>query len=87
MFKWILAPPNERGQGLVEYAFILILVAAVVVFALTLFGTSVRDIYCDITRELDPHFHIGIPGICEPEEEPEEEGALPIVVAWQSALE
>ena len=56
---------NEQGQGLVEYAMILVLVATVIIIILGVFGESVRDIYCDITNQLDPYFHLGVPAICE----------------------
>lgn len=72
-----LAPPDEKGQGLVEYALILVLVAIVIIIILGVFGESVRDIYCDITRELDPYFHIGVPEICEEGEEP---GGSPVML-------
>ncbi len=36
---------DEKAQTLVEYALILLLIAIVVVGALTLFGTSLRDYY------------------------------------------
>ncbi|MBZ0304117.1 MAG: pilus assembly protein [Anaerolineae bacterium] len=35
--------PHETGQGLVEYAFILVLVAVIVVLILAVVGTAVRD--------------------------------------------
>ena len=38
----------ERGQGLVEYALILVLVATVVIVGLSLVGTSVQDVYCQV---------------------------------------
>jgi pilus assembly protein Flp/PilA len=60
-----LAPPDEKGQGLVEYALILVLVATVIIIILGVFGVSVREVYCDITRQLDPYFHLGIPDVCE----------------------
>lgn len=63
-----LALPDERGQGLVEYALIMVLVAIVIIIILGVFGDSVREIYCDITRALDPSFNVGIPDICEEEE-------------------
>lgn len=44
---------SERGQGLVEYALILVLVAIVVIVALTTAGQKVRDIFCDIVVYLD----------------------------------
>ena len=36
---------RERGQGLAEYAFILVLVAVAAIVAITLFGESLRDTY------------------------------------------
>lgn len=36
---------NERGQGLVEYAIIIVLVAIVVILVVTIFGTSVGDLF------------------------------------------
>ena len=42
----------ERGQGLVEYALLLILIALGVVVMLALFGQSVSDTYCRISFEL-----------------------------------
>ena len=44
----MLFSPNEKGQGLVEYALILVLVAIVVIAALTLLGPLVADIFSDI---------------------------------------
>lgn len=45
---------EEEGQGLVEYAFILLLVAIVVVSAVTLFGVTVKNQYCRIAYGLSP---------------------------------
>jgi len=39
---------EENGQGLSEYGLILSLVAIVVIIALALVGTSVRNIYCQV---------------------------------------
>jgi pilus assembly protein Flp/PilA len=44
--------PREEGQGLVEYALILVLIAVVVIIALTALGGSVSDIFDTITGEL-----------------------------------
>ena len=44
---------REEGQGLVEYALILVLIAIVVIVALQLLGTSVGDIFTDITANLN----------------------------------
>ena len=40
---------GEEGQGLVEYALILVLVAAIAVIGLTLFGGSVAILFQRIT--------------------------------------
>jgi pilus assembly protein Flp/PilA len=42
----------ERGQGLVEYALILVLVAVVVIIGLSVVGTSVQGVYCDVVAGL-----------------------------------
>ena len=39
----------EQGQGMVEYALIIVLIAIVVVVALTLFGTQLSSTYSYIT--------------------------------------
>ena len=44
--------PREEGQGLVEYALILVLVAVAVIGLLTVLGTSVGDIFSDISGQL-----------------------------------
>ncbi len=44
--------PREEGQGLVEYALILVLVAVAVIGLLGILGTSVGDIFDQITGEL-----------------------------------
>jgi Flp pilus assembly pilin Flp len=36
---------KEEGQGLVEYAFIILLVSVVVVGGLTLFGSSLNSLF------------------------------------------
>ncbi len=43
---------KERGQGLVEYALILVLVAVVVIAALTLLGPTISDIFTTINNSL-----------------------------------
>jgi pilus assembly protein Flp/PilA len=43
---------NEEGQGLVEYAFILILVALVVLLVLLLFGPEIGNLYSSIVDAL-----------------------------------
>jgi len=43
---------KERGQGLVEYALILVLVAVVVIAALALLGPSISGIFSQINASL-----------------------------------
>lgn len=42
----------EKGQGLVEYALILVLVAIVVIVIMALLGTTIRDSFADIQCNL-----------------------------------
>jgi pilus assembly protein Flp/PilA len=44
--------PREEGQGLVEYALILVLVAVVVIIILALLGPAVGNIFSDIVSAL-----------------------------------
>ncbi len=44
--------PREEGQGLVEYALILVLVAIVVIAILLLLGPVVGNIFSNIVRNL-----------------------------------
>jgi pilus assembly protein Flp/PilA len=44
--------PREEGQGLVEYALILVLIAIVVIAILTILGTQVSDIFSQISAGL-----------------------------------
>jgi pilus assembly protein Flp/PilA len=41
---------GEQGQGLVEYALIMLLVAIAVIIALALLGPSVGNLYSDIVQ-------------------------------------
>jgi pilus assembly protein Flp/PilA len=45
--------PREEGQGLVEYALILVLVAVVVIVALSLLGPTISDIFTSIDNSLN----------------------------------
>ncbi len=44
--------PREEGQGLVEYALILVLVAVVVIVVLMLLGPQIATMFNDIVTEL-----------------------------------
>lgn len=44
--------PREEGQGLVEYALILVLVAVVVIAILTLLGPQIGNVFSKITNGL-----------------------------------
>ena len=43
--------PKEHGQGLLEYALILSLVAVLVIVALAVVGTSIEAAYCQIISQ------------------------------------
>jgi pilus assembly protein Flp/PilA len=44
--------PREEGQGLVEYALILVLVAIVVIAILLLLGPVVGNVFSNVVRNL-----------------------------------
>lgn len=44
---------RQSGQGLVEYALILVMVAVVVIVILTQLGPGIGNIFCKIVNELD----------------------------------
>lgn len=57
MFRKILNKipiSQEKGQGLVEYALILVLVAVVVIAILLTLGPAVAQVYCRIANSLQP---------------------------------
>jgi pilus assembly protein Flp/PilA len=43
---------KEKGQGMVEYALILVLVAVVVIAALSIMGPLVRNVFSTINKSL-----------------------------------
>ena len=43
---------REGGQGMVEYALILVLVSIVVILVLTLMGGQIRNTFQDVTNAL-----------------------------------
>jgi pilus assembly protein Flp/PilA len=48
----MLFAPKEKGQGLVEYALILVLVAVVVIAILALLGPAIANIFNNIVRNI-----------------------------------
>lgn len=48
----MLYRPNEEGQGLVEYALILVLVAVVVIVILSVLGPQVGQVFSQINSKL-----------------------------------
>jgi pilus assembly protein Flp/PilA len=53
MLKKLMAKmQNEEGQGLVEYALIIVLVSIASIVLLTALGTDVRQVFSDISTEL-----------------------------------
>ncbi len=43
---------REEGQGLVEYALILVLVSIAAIATLTILGTSISDVFTTVTGSL-----------------------------------
>ena len=52
--RWVimLSAPKEKGQGLVEYALILVLVAVVVIVILALLGPAIGNIFSNIVQSI-----------------------------------
>jgi pilus assembly protein Flp/PilA len=48
----MLFVPREEGQGLVEYALILVLVAVVVIVILTILGPQIGNVFSQIVTAL-----------------------------------
>ena len=48
----MLFAPKEKGQGLVEYALILVLVAIVVIAILLLLGPAIGNVFSNIINNL-----------------------------------
>jgi pilus assembly protein Flp/PilA len=47
-----LRPDDEDGQGMVEYALILVLIAVVVIVVLTTVGKQVNNVFSNISHGL-----------------------------------
>ena len=48
----MLFAPKERGQGLVEYALILVLVAIVVIAVLMILGPTIGNVFSKINSSI-----------------------------------
>ena len=48
----MLFAPKQKGQGLVEYALILVLVAIVVIAALAILGPIIGNVFSEINSSL-----------------------------------
>ena len=48
----MLFAPQEKGQGLVEYALILVLVAVVVIVILALLGPAIGNVFSNIVSNI-----------------------------------
>ena len=51
-WAWLNRSRRAAGQGLVEYALILVLVAIVVIGVLTTMGNSIQAVFSDIVSSL-----------------------------------
>lgn len=49
----MLFAPKEKGQGLVEYALILVLVAVVVIAILTILGPQIGEVFSTVSDSLN----------------------------------
>ncbi|TAK10946.1 MAG: Flp family type IVb pilin [Anaerolineae bacterium] len=48
----MLFAPKEKGQGLVEYALILVLVAIVVIVILAILGPAIAQVFSNVISSL-----------------------------------
>ena len=53
LLEWLLkAFAYDEGQGMVEYALILVLIAVVVIVVLIILGNQVQNVFCNISGGL-----------------------------------
>ncbi len=50
--RWVDMVRGEAGQGMVEYALILVLIAVVVIVVLIVLGNQVQNVFCNISGGL-----------------------------------
>jgi pilus assembly protein Flp/PilA len=53
IMTWAAAARDEDGQGLVEYALILVFVSVVSIAMLTILGVDVGEVFTDIETKLN----------------------------------
>ena len=51
---------SKRGQGMVEYALILVLIAVIVIIALSIMGPAINGVFVRVICRLDPNADIVI---------------------------
>jgi len=49
----MLFQPKEKGQGMVEYALIIVLIAVVIIVVLTILGTQISAVFSQIASALN----------------------------------
>lgn len=52
VYSMLFIPKSEQGQGLVEYAFLLVLVAVTVLVVLVFLGGSIGNIYSNLINQI-----------------------------------
>ena len=52
VWNWLGRARNQSGQGMVEYALILVLIAVVVIAILIVLGNQVQNVFCNISGGL-----------------------------------
>ena len=50
--RLLTAFSHDEGQGMVEYALILVLIAVVVIVVLIILGNQVQNVFCNISGGL-----------------------------------
>jgi pilus assembly protein Flp/PilA len=50
LWKFFLAGNRQEGQGMVEYALILVLVSVVVIVVLLTMGAQIRDVFVNVAK-------------------------------------
>ena len=48
----MLYTPHERGQGLVEYAFLFVLIALIVIVVLLILGPTIGNVFSKLSTKL-----------------------------------